>query len=84
MKSGGEIPFKANVLYTGWIPFFFTEVRAAASNSAYYCYPEMWILRYPAHRYHAEPSPGFKLTTPSDILTIRPRRSTTTLDQSYM
>jgi hypothetical protein len=32
--------------------FFFNEVGDAASNSAYYGYPELWILRYPAHRYH--------------------------------
>jgi hypothetical protein len=35
----------------------------AASNSAYYGYPELWILRYPAHRYRAVPSPGFEPTT---------------------
>jgi hypothetical protein len=45
--------------------FFFNEVRDAASNSAYYGYPKLWILRYPAHRYHAV-----------HVLTIRPRRST--------
>jgi hypothetical protein len=29
-----------------------------------YCrYPELWILWYPAHRYHAVPEPGFKPTT---------------------
>jgi hypothetical protein len=38
--------------------FFFIEVRGAASNSAYYGYPELWILRYPAHRYHAVRSVG--------------------------
>jgi hypothetical protein len=43
--------------------FFFNEVRGAASNSAYYGYPELWILRYPAHRYHAVPLPGFEPTT---------------------
>jgi hypothetical protein len=37
------------------LDFFFTEVRSAASNSAYYSYPKVWILRYPAHRYHAVP-----------------------------
>jgi hypothetical protein len=42
---------------------FFTEVRGAASSSAYYGYPELWTLRYPAHRYHAVPSPGFEPTT---------------------
>jgi hypothetical protein len=31
------------------------EVGGAASKSAYYGYPELWILRYPAHRYHAVP-----------------------------
>jgi hypothetical protein len=42
--------------------FFFTGV-SAASNSAYHGCPEMWILRYPAHRYHAVPSPGCEPTT---------------------
>jgi hypothetical protein len=45
---------------------FFTDVR----NSAYSGYPELWILRYPAHRYHAVPSPGFEPTT----LWLRVRR----------
>jgi hypothetical protein len=35
----------------------------AASNSAYSGYPELWILRYSAHRYHAVLSPGFEHTT---------------------
>jgi hypothetical protein len=35
--------------------FVFNDVRDAASNSVYYGYPELWILRYPAHRYHAVP-----------------------------
>jgi hypothetical protein len=38
-------------------------VRGAASNSAYYGYPKVWILRYPAHRYRAVPSPGFEPMT---------------------
>jgi hypothetical protein len=42
---------------------FFTKVLGAASNYAYYGYPELWILRCPAHRYHAMPSPGFEPTT---------------------
>jgi hypothetical protein len=42
---------------------YFIFFRGAASNSAYYGYSELWILRYPAHRYHAVPSPGFKPTT---------------------
>jgi hypothetical protein len=50
--------------------FFFNEVRDAASNYAYYGYPKLWILRYPAHRYHAVPSPGFEPTT----LWLRVRR----------
>jgi hypothetical protein len=50
-------------IYCLFILFFFTEVRGAASNSAYYGYPELWILRYPAQRYHAVPSPGFEPTT---------------------
>jgi hypothetical protein len=28
-----------------------------------YGYPEQWILRYHAHRYHAMPSPGFESPT---------------------
>jgi hypothetical protein len=49
----------------------------AASNSAYHGYPELWILRYPAHRYHAVLSPWFEPTTLwlRVVLTIRPRRS---------
>jgi hypothetical protein len=39
------------------------EARGTASNSAYYGYPELWILRYPAQRYHAVPSPGFEPMT---------------------
>jgi hypothetical protein len=35
----------------------------AASNSAYSGYPELWILRYPAHRYRAVNPPGFEPTT---------------------
>jgi hypothetical protein len=35
----------------------------AASNSTYSGYPELWILRYPAHIYRAVPSPGFEPTT---------------------
>jgi hypothetical protein len=31
--------------------FFYIEVRGAASSSAYYGYPELWILRYLAHRH---------------------------------
>jgi hypothetical protein len=50
--------------------FVVTEVRGAASNSAYYDYPELWIQRYPAHRYHAVPWPGFKPMT----LWLRVRR----------
>jgi hypothetical protein len=36
---------------------------SAASNSAYHGYPELLILRYPAHRYHDVPSPGFEPMT---------------------
>jgi hypothetical protein len=57
---------------------FFIEIRGAASNSVYYGYPEQWILRYPAHRYHAVPSPGFEPTTL--WLRVRhPNHSATTL-----
>jgi hypothetical protein len=58
--------------------FFFTEIRGAASNSAYYGYPELWILRYPAQRYHAVPSPGFEPTT-LWLRVRRPNHSATTL-----
>jgi hypothetical protein len=54
------------------------KFRDAASNSAYYGYPELWILRYPAHRYHAVPSPGFKPTT-LWLRVRRPNHSATTL-----
>jgi hypothetical protein len=53
-----------------FLSFFFTEVRGAASNYAYYGYPELWILRYPAQRCLAVPSPGFEPTT----LWLRVRR----------
>jgi hypothetical protein len=48
--------------------FFFTEVRGAAINSAYHGYPELWILWYPAQRYHANP---WRSGWESDILTAR-------------
>jgi hypothetical protein len=53
----------------------------AARNSAYSGYPELWILSYPAHRYHAVPWPR-RDSNPrpsgweSDVLTIRPQCST--------
>jgi hypothetical protein len=50
----------------------------AASNSAYSGYPELWILRYPAHRYRAVPSPGFEPTT-LWLRVRRPHHSATTL-----
>jgi hypothetical protein len=34
------------------------------NHSAYHGYPELWILRYPAHRYHAVSSPGFEPIRP--------------------
>jgi hypothetical protein len=52
-----------HIILLNKISSFFTEIRGAASNSAYYGYPNLWILRYPAHRYHAVPSPGLKPTT---------------------
>jgi hypothetical protein len=50
----------------------------AASNSAYSGYPELWILRYPAHRYRAVPSPEFEPTT-LWLRVRRPNHSATTL-----
>jgi hypothetical protein len=45
---------------------------------AYYGFPKQWILTYPAHRYHAVPSPGFEPTTL--WLRVRhPNHSATTL-----
>jgi hypothetical protein len=44
--------------------FFYTEVRGAAL-----WLPELWILRYPAQRYHVVPSPGFEPTT---LLVVSP------------
>jgi hypothetical protein len=58
----GPIVYLWNALTRGTF-FSFIEVRDAASNSANYGYPELWILRYPALRYHAVPSPGFEPTT---------------------
>jgi hypothetical protein len=46
-------------------------VRAAS-------YPELWILRYPTHRYRAVPSPGFEPTTLWSSVR-RPNHSATTL-----
>jgi hypothetical protein len=61
---------------------FFIEVRGASSNSAYYGYPELWILRYPAHIYHAVPSPGFEPT--ALWLKVRhPNHTATTLMSVY-
>jgi hypothetical protein len=62
---------------------FFIEVRGAASNSAYYGYHELWILRYPAHRYHAVPSLRFEPTTL--WLRVRhPSHSATTLQAKFV
>jgi hypothetical protein len=55
--------FIGNSLIFFFFFFFFIEFRDAESISAYYGYPKLWILRYPAHRYHAVPSPGFEPTT---------------------
>jgi hypothetical protein len=41
---------------------FFTGVPQAILLIMH-SYPELWILRYPAHRYHAVPSPGYEPTT---------------------
>jgi hypothetical protein len=57
-----------------WRVCFFT----AASNSAYSGYPELWILRYPAHTYRAVPSPGFEPTT-LWLRVRRPNHSATTV-----
>jgi hypothetical protein len=46
----------------------------AASNSAYSGYPELWILRYPAHRYPAGIRTHNPLVEGLDVLTIRRRR----------
>jgi hypothetical protein len=59
-----------------WFFFiFFYWGRGVASNTAYYGYPKLWILRYPAQRYHAylrrnsnPPPSGWE----SDVLTFRP------------
>jgi hypothetical protein len=63
--------------------FFLSEVRGAASNSAYCGYPKLWILRYPAHRYYAMRSPGFVPTTlqlrvghPNHLATMFPHSAT--------
>jgi hypothetical protein len=54
----------------------------AASNSAYYGYPELWILKYPAHRYNAVPSPGFEPTTTLCLRVRHPNDSATMLQIS--
>jgi hypothetical protein len=54
-----------------------------ASNSAYSGYPELWILRYPAHRYHAVPSPRFEPTT-LWFRVRRPNHSATTLHDTFL
>jgi hypothetical protein len=54
-----------------WIFLLRLGVRAA-SNSACSGYPELWILRYPAHRYRAVP-------TRDSNPRLRVRRSATTL-----
>jgi hypothetical protein len=54
----------------------------AASNSAYSGCPELWILRYPAHRYHAVPSLGFETTTLWLLRVRRPNHSATMLHKS--
>jgi hypothetical protein len=69
---------------TSFKPFFFFILRlgvCATSNYAYSGYPELWILRYPAHRYRTAPCLRRDLNPrpfgwESDVLTIRPRRST--------
>jgi hypothetical protein len=49
----------------------FTEVRGTCRKQfCLFWLPELWILRYPAHRYRAMPSPGFEPTT----LRLRVRR----------
>jgi hypothetical protein len=61
--------------------YFFFLLRSgvrAASNSAYSGYPELWILRYPAHRYHAVPLQGFEPTS-LWLRVRRPNHSATTL-----
>jgi hypothetical protein len=51
-------------LPTCFVVFFLLRLGVrAASNSAYSGYPELWISRYPAHRYRTVPSPGFEPTT---------------------
>jgi hypothetical protein len=77
---GIEIDTSLSVLVvTPRLCFFLLRLGVrAASNSAYSGYPELWILRYTAHRYHAVPSPGFEPTTL--WLRVRhPNHSATTL-----
>jgi hypothetical protein len=71
----GYVPIQNKRMGTiyGWA----RNIRAA-SNSAYSGCPELWILRYPAHRYHAVLSPGFEPTT-LWLRVRRPNHSATTL-----
>jgi hypothetical protein len=56
---------------------FFTEVRGAASNSAYYGYPELWIiLLTDTTSCLCRDSNPWPSGWESDILTIRPWRPT--------
>jgi hypothetical protein len=51
---------------------------SAASNSTYHGYHELWILRYPVHRYHTVPSPGFEPTTTLWLRVRHPNHLATT------
>jgi hypothetical protein len=62
--------------------FFLLTLRGAASNFCLLWLPRAVDLRYPAHRYHAVPSPGFEPTTL--WLRVRhPNHSATTLLVSF-
>jgi hypothetical protein len=65
------------MLPLGFVFFWFFLMRLGMPQ-AILLIMAMWILRYPAHRYHAVPSPGFELTT-LWLRVRRPNHSATTL-----
>jgi hypothetical protein len=74
-------PVTPNYPQTNWT----SRPRRSSDNllfsfflSDYSGYPELWILRYPAHRYSAVSSPGFEPTT-LWLRVRRPSHSATTI-----
>jgi hypothetical protein len=64
-------------------PLFLKSFNFFFFFTAYSDYPELWILRYPAHRYRAVPSPGFEPTT-LWLKVRRPNHSATPTTTFYL